>query len=211
MSDLFLPVVIRKGPRDFHRPSLTLAAQAMGKFWVETQTNAEWSDVVDKWADERSAKIVRRASGKKWDKVKEESAVSLETEHAGISIFLPSDRSSLSPLVSKLPIKGTDYNKMFYPHQSVTVDVPVLLLAENPDLNLSTGKMVAQVGHAIQYLYQDDPLRVKSWVETGAHTKFTAWRDILVDTSTVIVTDNGRTEVSSGTHTVKARLESTDV
>lgn len=209
MSDLHLPIIIRHGSYNYHYPTLRLTAQAMGLFFGDDRFHDTWwTQGIEDWADDQSTKIARRATPKKWEKVKEQAVILVEDERAGVAVCLPATRKTVDPLIGKLPISGTNYSRMFSQPSEVSEGTsPVVHLAPNPDIPMTTGKMVAQVGHAIQYLYLYDPEGLKAWVDNGAHVRIKGWGDIPFDDEAILVRDSGKTEIEAGSATVKIRLE----
>jgi len=84
-------------------------------------------------------------------------------------------------------------------------------------LNMSSGKIGSQCGHAVHYLLKEyyEKLncnefnqRMTLWIESKEHTKITLstsdkeWEILKKEYNFIYVTDAGKTEISTGTETV---------
>jgi peptidyl-tRNA hydrolase len=163
---------------------------------------------VQEWTSGRIRKIVKRARTSAWNKVE-----SLEFPHfvgryngVEVLVFAPMRISEQPKEIKKLQVTGlnsTDYSSMEVAEEGH------LLVKVNDSLNMSTGKVVAQVGHAIQlFLTFGDVDEIKSWGSAGCRLKVVRAENLNESTATgIIVTDAGFTEVPSGSLTATAEYK----
>ena len=161
--------------------------------------------LVREWTAGRIRKIVKRARASAWDKAAVLEHPHTVAEHNGAKVlaFAPMRLSEQPKELKKLQVTGlnssdtapADYGKR--DHLEVSV---------NDSLNMSTGKVVAQVGHAVQlFMLYADPEQVKEWAVTGHLVKVVRAENISDDASAaIIVHDAGFTEVPSGSLTATA-------
>lgn len=160
---------------------------------------------VKEWTDGRIRKIVKRARGSAWDK-----ASALEAAHfvgyykgAEVLVFAPMRISEQPKELKKLQVTGLNSHDF----SSMEVDENNHLLVQvNDSLNMSTGKVVAQVGHAVQlFLTFGNTDEIRSWSNSGFHLKVVRAENLNESTATgIIVHDAGFTEVPSGSLTATA-------
>lgn len=206
-----LPVILHTPADDVltHEQVLEATVAAFINFFDSEMVSADlvWVDSLKTWMQGRIRKVVRRAKTSAFVKVKEE-LTHFYFNHNGVEILiLPPHPVSQPPLlVKRLQVSGLDLpSKGFSSLEEVNSG---LLLAVNPDLSMSTGKMLAQVGHAVQlsvlYSTVDNLVR---WHDNGFPFQFVDWPDERLQAKNIIeVYDAGFTEVEAGSLTVKAVL-----
>ena len=85
---------------------------------------------------------------------------------------------------------------------------PALTIRVAPGVVMSTGKAVAQVGHAAQLaLERLDAATVRRWLGAGAGVRVLTGAPVLPAAHRVDVRDGGYTEVAPGTTTASAAFE----
>jgi peptidyl-tRNA hydrolase len=170
--------------------------------------DGEWHEAVRAWVAGRIRKVSRRARGVQWEAVQELPGVTITVDGASVRSLLPVLVSETPREVAKLQISGSD----------LPVDEPgavppgARLLYVNPRVEMSAGKLAAQVGHASMLLaphLSDDEL--KEWASLdyrcAVRTPSVAEWDALVGRDDVVaVRDAGFTEVEPGTTTVLSPL-----
>jgi peptidyl-tRNA hydrolase len=108
--------------------------------------------------------------------------------------------------LAKLQVAGTDFDDLETPAEPGP-DRPVLWL--NPELPMSAGKSMAQVGHGVQLAWWElEPRDRSRWedLEFDLAVRVAApgqWKELLAS-GLPVVTDGGFTEVAPGSATVVA-------
>lgn len=168
------------------------------------------------WQDDRIRKIVKRARGAEWRRTEALPGITVhgsgvgaeepETAAAEVRVFPPTAVDAVPAELANLQVSGTDFvDAEALP--PVEPGVPVLWV--NPALEMSSGKAMAQCGHAAQLAWWDLPDEArKEWeatefrlaVRTATRTR---WTELLA-TSLPVVQDAGFTEIAPGSRTVIA-------
>jgi peptidyl-tRNA hydrolase len=166
----------------------------------------EWHEAVRAWVAGRIRKVSRRARGVQWDAVQDLPGVTITVDGASVRSLLPVLVSETPRDVAKLQISGSD----------LPVDSPgpvpegARLLYVNPRVEMSAGKLAAQVGHASMLLAPRLSVdELKAWAaldyRCAVRTPSVAEWDALIHRGDVVaVRDAGFTEVEPGTTTVLA-------
>lgn len=183
-----------------------LQASSDALYGLLSSEDEEVISKVSEWTSGRIRKIVKRARGSAWNKLD-----SLDIPHFGgvykgaeVVVFAPMRISEQPKEIKKLQVTGLNSNddtSMEYKDSESH-----LLVKVNQNLNMSTGKVVAQVGHAIQlFLMYGDEVHVEAWANSGLHLKVVRSEN-LSETATngIVVHDAGFTEVPSGSLTATA-------
>lgn len=160
---------------------------------------------VQEWTSGRIRKIVKRARTSAWNKVSALENTHFVGHYKGVEVlvFAPMRISEQPKELKKLQVTGLNSNDC----SSMDVEEGGHLLVQvNDSLNMSTGKVVAQVGHAVQlFLSFGDMDEVRSWGHSGCHLKVVRAENLNETTATgIIVHDAGFTEVPSGSLTATA-------
>lgn len=161
---------------------------------------------VSEWTSGRIRKIVKRARGSAWTKLETLELPRFAGWYKGAEViaFAPMRLSEQPKELKKLQVTGlnsNDSSSMEYKSSEAH-----LLVTVNENLEMSTGKVVAQVGHAIQlFLMYGNKAEVKAWTEGGLYLKVVR-SEKLDETTTngIVVHDAGFTEVPSGSLTATA-------
>ena len=213
--------------RDKHHPARQVdACEAAARAVVfllddpRTQPGGPWPDAVRQWADKRIRKIVRRASGKRWDDVQVLDGVTIsqdpppyaspETGPARVRAFVPAPVHPQPKQIDKLQVAGTNLPA---DGDSATTE-PVVTIEINPRIEMTTGKACAQCGHAAQLAHEamsfgndDDRHTLETWRHDGFRVRVVTptvehWDS---DVARVRVVDAGFTEFDGPTATTRAR------
>ncbi|MET9316918.1 peptidyl-tRNA hydrolase [Kribbella sp. NPDC003505] len=214
---LTLVVRVEKQARPAQTDALETAARAVLAILADERSygEGEWADAMAAWQDNRIRKIAKRARGAEWRRAEalpgitlhgygtgaEESAVAAE-----VRVFPPSGVDDVPPDLFKLQVSGTDFED--------TADLPpvrpgVPVLWVNPALEMSSGKAMAQVGHAAQLAWWALPAQArKEWAATDFELAVRTatpehWRTLLAG-NLPVVQDAGFTEIAPGSRTVIA-------
>jgi len=157
------------------------------------------------WMSGRIRKIVKRARNSAWDKTGNTAVPFVEAEYNGskVRVFAPVRLSEQPTELKKLQVTGLQSEDLTerteLPDAYLAVSVP-------ESLNMSTGKLVAQVGHAVQlfFMYANDA-KVQAWVESGlAVTVKKVSKMPQEEEADAVVHDAGFTEVPAGSLTATA-------
>jgi len=157
------------------------------------------------WMSGRIRKIVKRARNSAWDKTANTAVPFVEAEYnsSKVRVFAPVRLSEQPAELKKLQVTGLQSEDLTerteLPDAYLAVSVP-------ESLNMSTGKLVAQVGHAVQlfFMYANDA-KVQAWVESGlAVTVKKVSKMPQEEEADAVVHDAGFTEVPAGSLTATA-------
>jgi peptidyl-tRNA hydrolase len=182
-------------------PRVTGTGGADGE-WVD----GEWSPAARAWQDARIRKVVRRARGAAWERAAALPGISVLNGTAEVRVYPPVPVDDWPADLAKLQVSGTDFEDPEPPAEP-PAGVPVLWL--NPDLPMSAGKSMAQVGHGVQLAWWGLGPRDRSlWMDSGFDLRVRTaaegqWKKLLAS-GLPVVTDGGFTEVAPGSATVVA-------
>jgi peptidyl-tRNA hydrolase len=208
-----LPLVIRveRASPPARTDALEGAARAVLWFLADPRVSdpdGEWADAVRAWTDGRIRKVVRRARGAPWERALALPGITVAHRSAEIRVYPPVPVDDWPPELARLQVAGTELEDP-EPPGAVPDPMPVLWL--NPELPMTAGKAMAQVGHAAQLgWWRLEPRDRSEWkdrqFELAVRTAETGrWAD-LVTSGLPVVQDGGFTEVAPGSCTVVADL-----
>ncbi len=152
---------------------------------------------------ERPGKVCLRARNPaQWQAVLEEPhALAGDPEGESVAALPPRRRSERGPLLERLQAMSSDLEP---PPTELEGGNDGVTYALNPELEMSSGKVVAQVAHAAVMAAAALP----AWAEAGAPGRLVAPRDFAAlaerEDLAARVVDAGLTEVAPGTVTVLA-------
>jgi len=209
-----LPLVIRveKAAPPARTDALEGAARAVLWFLSDPRVTGadgvvgEWAGVTRAWEDARIRKVVRRARGAAWVRASALAGITVVRGSAQVRVFPPVPVDDWPVELAKLQVSGTDFDDPETPAEP-GAGVPVLWL--NPELAMSAGKAMAQVGHGVQLVWWElEPRDRSEWkaVEFDLAVRVAAvgqWKELLAS-GLPVVTDGGFTEVAPGSATVVA-------
>ncbi|MGW4287500.1 peptidyl-tRNA hydrolase [Streptomyces sp. NPDC004673] len=205
-----LPLVVRieKSAPPARTDALETAARAVLVLLGDERArgDGEWAEAVRDWEDARIRKVVRRARGAEWRRAEELPGITVTGTGAEVRVFPPIPLDGWPKELAKLQVSGTELDD---PEPPADPDRTAPVLWLNPDLKMSAGKEMAQVGHGAQLAWwalsdadretwrtADYPLTVRT--ATPAH-----WRE-LTTSGLPLVRDAGFTEIAPGSATVVA-------
>ena len=213
-----LPLVVRieRATPPQRTDALETAARAVLAFLSDprtTEPDGEWTALADAWTDGRIRKVVRRARGAEWTRAEALPGITVhgtaETDPAQVRVFPPVPLDAWPKDLARLQVSGTDLTDAEPPTPVEPGSLPVLWL--NPELEMTAGKAMAQVGHAAQIAWWrlDDAQR-KQWADAGFPLAVRvaarqAWPE-LAASGRPLVRDAGFTEIAPGSCTVVADL-----
>jgi peptidyl-tRNA hydrolase len=173
-----------------------------------TAEDGEWAPAVRAWTDGRIRKVVRRARGAGWERAVMLPGITVSQRTAEVRVFPPVPTEEWPPDLARLQVSGTELEDP-EPPGPVGAGTPVLWL--NPDLAMTAGKAMAQVGHAAQLAWwRLGPSERSEWKESDFDLAVRVaagqqWAE-LVASGLPVVRDGGFTEVAPGSCTVVADL-----
>ena len=197
-----------------HTDVLVAAARAVVLLLTDPRASdpeAELHAALRRWRAGRIRKIARRARGARWERTAAldhvEARSGTQDGAAVVRAFAPHPRDAAPPELAALQVGGLELAdpEGWSPPPATS---PALTVRLAPGVAMSTGKAVAQVGHAAQLaLEQLDPAAVGAWLAAGAGVRVLTGRPVLGPHERVDVRDGGLTEVAPGTLTASAGLE----
>jgi len=205
-----LPLVVRveRDAPPTRTDALEAAARAVLFFLTDPRaTDGEWAEAVRAWEGARIRKVVKRARGAAWRRTLDLPGITVSHRTAQVRVFPPVPVDDWPPDLARLQASGTDLTDAEPPPDPG----PPAVLWLNPDLPMSTGKAMAQAGHAAQLAWWRLTPRLRSeWmdrdfdlaVRTAAAQR---WAELLAS-GLPVVRDGGFTEVAPGSYTVVADL-----
>ena len=206
-----LPLVIRveRAMPPTRTDALEGAARAVLYFLTDprvTGIDGEWTAAVRAWEDARIRKVVRRARGAAWQRALALPGVTVTHRTAEIRVYPPVPVDDWPPDLARLQVAGTELADP-EPPGAVAPGTPVLWL--NPELPMTAGKAMAQVGHAAQLAWwRLGPRGRCEWQGSGfelaVRTAAAARWPELTASRLPVVRDGGFTEVAPGSCTVVA-------
>ena len=171
-----------------------------------TEPDGEWAAAARAWQDARIRKVVRRARGAAWQRASALPGITVRQGSAEVRVFPPVPVDGWPPDLAKLQVSGTDFDDL-EPPAAPGPGTPVLWL--NPELPMSAGKAMAQVGHGVQLAWWElEPRDRSKWRDLGFDLAVRVaavgqWKELLAS-GLPVVTDGGFTEVAPGSATVVA-------
>jgi peptidyl-tRNA hydrolase len=204
-----LPLVIRveRAAPPQRTDALEAAARGVLVFLSDRRSlDGEWSESVRAWQDGRIRKVVRRARGAAWQRAAALPGITVTHGTAELRVYPPVPVDDWPADLAKLQVAGTDLTDDDLP-PSPLPGTPVLWL--NPNLPMTAGKAMAQVGHGAHLTWWRLPNVARAaWVIRGfdlAVRTASPWHWAGLLTSDLpVVRDGGFTEVAPGSATVIA-------
>lgn len=178
-----------------------------------------WHAALARWSEGWIRKVVRRARASRWQEIAALPGATASVAGADVRALVPHPVVDPPPALARLQISGLDLPKQTdtEPYPRPDGSSPILTIATAPELNLTTGKACAQVGHAAQLaLLQLDRETVLRWAADGHPLRVTEataeqWQRLLdVPSGVALVQDGGFTEVAPGTRTCAASFGGLD-
>jgi len=205
---LTLVVRVEKNARPAQTDALETAARAVLAILADERSTGEgeWAEAMTAWQDNRIRKITKRARGIEWRRAESLPGITVTGETAEVRVFPPTPVDAVPPDLFKLQVTGTDFED---PEELPPLQPGVPVLWINPDLEMSSGKAMAQCGHAAHLAWRalSDEAR-KEWQATdfdlAVRTATPAHWQSLLNTRLPVVQDAGYTEIAPGSRTVIA-------
>jgi hypothetical protein len=189
-------LVLRRGAVETLERAAVLGGAAAVACVRDFEIDPEWR--------ERPGKVCLRArTAAQWAEVLEEPhALAGDADGEAVAALPPRRRSERGPLLERLQAMSTDLGEA--PEELERSRPDAVTYALNPALDMSSGKVVAQVAHAAVMAAAALP----RWAEAGAPGQLVSPRGFAAlaarDDLAAHVVDAGLTEVAPGTVTVLA-------
>lgn len=215
---LTLVVRVEKSARPAQTDALETAARAVLAILADERSTGEgaWAGAMSAWQDDRIRKIVKRARGAEWRRGEALPGITVTGRGAGVGesasapaevrVFPPVPVDDVPVDLAKLQVSGTDFED---PEELPAPESGVPVLWVNPELEMSSGKAMAQCGHAAHLAWWELSAEGrKEWeaanfalaVRTATRAQWKA----LLSSGLPVVQDAGFTEVEPGSRTVIA-------
>ena len=202
-----LPIILRLEKTEDTLPTheeaqLALAAAILGFFDSEkTAPGGAWREATDKWLAGRIRKVARRARGKEWETVRSMDGIYAKYGNAEVVILPPHPNFDAPAEIKKLQVSGLDLAR-----QPIEEDYfDGLGFAVNPHIEMTTGKTLAQVGHAVQLtIFKSSVSELQTWVEASCPFVILPWEAKVAWDA--VIHDAGFTEVAPGSETARGVL-----
>jgi peptidyl-tRNA hydrolase len=183
-------VVRRRTTRSFAELA-TAAAIATRRCAHRYREDDRWRDGFDDWWRHSFRKVCLRAEPREWEDVR-----ALDHERVGDVVCLPPVRRSAR---SRVLVRMQALSDEADPLPELNDPVPgALTLVVATDLGMSSGKTLAQIGHAALMADLDPDLDLDLHVVGAGGEKWAA----LAGSAAAIVRDGGLTEITPGSETV---------
>ena len=145
LTEWVLPLVLRLERDTPPRRTDALEAAALAVLHMLTTDEPEWLEAVRAWDGSRIRKVVRRARGADWRRARALPGVTIARRTARVRVYPPIPVDGWPPELARLQVSGTelaDPKPLYEPK----LGQPYIYV--NPDVPMTAGKAMAQVGHA---------------------------------------------------------------
>jgi peptidyl-tRNA hydrolase len=201
--EMVLPLVVRVERDAPPERRDALEAAPIAVLSMLSESRPDWQDAIEQWDSYRIRKVVRRARGAEWRRALALDGLTIVRGSAEVRVYPPIPIDAWPKDLARLQVAGTELTDS-YPPAPAPPGTPLILLA--PDVTMSTGKAMAQAGHAAQLGWRTLSLTDRArWQRHGFEL---AVRDAdppqwqaAVRTGAPVVHDAGFTEVSPNSQT----------
>jgi len=177
-------------------------------------THPQWRANFTAWYRDSFRKVTLDANPRDWPKLLAESGENLVLVEDLIAVLPPRPRSTNSALLRGIQTYKSPL-PVFEAADWLETARPQVLLAINPDLEMTAGKALAQIGHAALMVSEAASMEGgDSWLTSlaawsGVDFRLVkptpaGWRQALAEIPAIVVTDSGLTETAPGSQTVLA-------
>jgi peptidyl-tRNA hydrolase len=158
-------------------------------------------EALQQWVAGRIRKITKRAKNSAWNTVTENTVFIGSVDGVQVAVFPPMRMSTQPEYLRKLQVSG-----LTAPFLNTAIpDADQLTITVDESLGMSTGKTLAQAGHAVQlFLAHGELLKVEDWLQHGASVALVKATKLNADTADVFIQDAGFTEIPAGSITCTA-------
>jgi peptidyl-tRNA hydrolase len=124
-----------------------LEAAAMAVLFMLTTDRLDWQPALAQWDSYRIRKVVRRARGSEWLRAEAIEGLTVLRRSAQVRVYPPIPLDGWPRDLARLQVSGTELADGQTPAPP-PAGTPTVFLA--PNLAMTTGKAMAQAGHAAQ-------------------------------------------------------------
>jgi peptidyl-tRNA hydrolase len=203
-----LVVRVEKNARPAQTDALETAARAVLAILADDRSTGEgeWAEAMTAWQDDRIRKIVKRCRGVEWRRAESLPGITMTGVTAEVRVFPPTPVDAVPPELANLQVSGTDFED---PEDPAAPEPGVPVLWINPELEMSSGKAMAQCGHGAHLAWWAlSTVGRKAWAAAdfalAVRTASPAQWERLLASGLPVVQDAGFTEVEPGSRTVIA-------
>lgn len=203
-----LVVRVEKNARPAQTDALETAARAVLAILADDRSTGEgeWAEAMIAWQDDRIRKIVKRCRGVEWRRLESVPGITMTGVTAEVRVFPPTPLDAVPSELANLQVSGTDFED---PEDPAAPEPGVPVLWINPELEMSSGKAMAQCGHGAQLAWWAlSTVARKAWAAAdfalAVRTASAAQWESLLASGLPVVQDAGFTEVEPGSRTVIA-------
>lgn len=181
----------------FEEEILETTALGVATFFDDPRSLGDWKNAIDSWLSSNIRKVARTARGAKWDRVQDLPGINIVHKGVHMRVLVPVPVSNIPKEVHRLQVAGLNYDA-----RGQFSDDAGLHVAFNKNVNMTTGKKMAQMGHLVQYALMGgiSLTEMHMWKAMGFPVSFMPWGSIPAD---LVVKDAGYTEVAPGTITAQ--------
>lgn len=204
-----LPLILRleKDPsqQPTHEEALIASAKAVIALFDNEKSveGNEWYPYLDKWMHGRIRKVARRARASAWDNVQHLNGITVTHGKAEVRVLLPHALDTPPTEVKKLQVSGLDLVRESSSQNDLSINS--LAISLNPDVSMSTGKSMAQVGHAAQLaVFNTAEDKLTNWDSSERNIVLADWNS--QSNWDAEIQDAGFTEVAPGSVTARATI-----
>lgn len=177
--------------------------QAYTNALLELLSSRDWDvqESLAQWVKGRIRKITKRAKNSAWKTVTENTVFIGEADGVQVAVFAPMRMSTQPDYVRKLQVSG--FSAPFV--NTAIPDADQLTITVDERLQMSTGKTLAQAGHAVQlFLAHAELLKIEDWLQHGASVALVKTTELDAEAADVFIQDAGFTEIPAGSITCTA-------
>jgi peptidyl-tRNA hydrolase len=201
--EMVLPLVVRVERDAPPERRDALEAAPIAVLSMLSEPRPDWQDAIEQWDSYRIRKVVRRARGAEWRRALALDGLTIVRGSAEVRVYPPIPIDAWPKDLARLQVAGTELTDS-QPPPPAPPGTPIILLA--PDVSMSTGKAMAQAGHAAQLGWRTlSPLARAQWKGRGfdlavRDAEARQWQ-AAVRAGAPVVHDAGFTEVSPNSQT----------
>lgn len=204
-DDAVMYIVVSKHHQSSLAQLLSDGATAVCNVLAEYGSETAHRAAFDAWRAGIYRKVTLRANEKELEALSSFPSC----KRGDVAVFPPVRRSDRPKALARLQTYNAEVEDLRAGFMAPAGDDAWIVV--NPDVLMSVGKMLAQVGHAAMLAFEakHDPTVASDWRRHGFRCTVTfsggeEWSDLARDNAAGIVTDAGLTEIDRGTQTCLA-------
>ncbi len=214
-----LPVVLRLEKNvdpPTHEQALLAAIRLITEIFDNEKSVSDpiWSTNLRLWLEGRIRKVVRRARGSAWEKLRNTNEIYINYNGVEILSLPPHPVTETPDVLRNLQVSGLDLLRMDQANHYDLTQKPNLFVTVNDKVAMSTGKAMAQVGHAAQLaIMSNNAQSLIDWKNANFPVSLieTNWLNhttsgLFVGKNFISIQDAGFTEIEPGTVTTESFL-----